>query len=81
MYYLCTMKNETEIKTILLDKGYIEGENPNEYIKDIWTIRLDSEYIEVFNIPREDEIFPLYARVNNEKINDVLEDIDRLSNL
>lgn len=36
---------------ILLNKGYKKTDNPNEYEKNGWIIRLDGDNIEVFNDP------------------------------
>lgn len=79
MYYLCIMKNENDMETILLEHNFIKGENPNEYIRDIWTIRIDDDYLEAFNSPTEDEIFPVYVKIHKERINDLLEDINEFS--
>lgn len=33
---------------LLLNKGFIKTENPNEYKKDDWTVRWDSFNLEVY---------------------------------
>ena len=39
------------MEELIMKEGFLKSENPNEYVKDKWTIRLDVELIEVFNDP------------------------------
>ena len=43
------------MKELLKQNGYVLGENPNEWVKGNWTIRLDEDYIEAFEDLSEPE--------------------------
>lgn len=36
---------------ILINRGFIKTENPNEYVRRDWTIRISGDIIEAFNDP------------------------------
>ena len=36
---------------ILTNRGFIKTENPNEYVRRDWTIRINDDIIEAFNDP------------------------------
>ena len=81
MPYLCTMKNENDMDTILKEHGFVPTENTSEYVKGVWTIRIEGDYIEAFDSPEDDDIRAVYVKVHKERIYDVLEDINKLSSL
>lgn len=81
MPYLCTMKNENDMDTILKEHGFVPTENTSEYVKGVWTIRIEGDYIEAFDSPEDDNIRAVYVKVHKERIYHVLEDIDTLSSL
>ena len=75
------MKNENDMDTILKEEGFINNENPQEYVRGIWTIRIEDDYLEAFNSDDQDEIPHVYVKVHNEKIHDLLEDINNFDNI
>ena len=36
---------------ILTNRGFIKTENPNEYVRRDWTIRINDDILEAFNDP------------------------------
>lgn len=80
MSYLCIMKNENDMDMIFAKHGFLPGEEPNEYIRDTWTIRLVDQNIEVFNADTDKN--PVYVSGNLTMINliSLFEEIDYLSN-
>ena len=36
---------------LLMNKGFLKTENPNEYVKNNWTIRINNDTVEAFNDP------------------------------
>ena len=76
MSYLCIMKNENEMDTILTTNGFKPTENPNEYVRDTWIIRIDGDFLEAFNTLPEEEELQIYARVSKERFFDLLDDIN-----
>ena len=36
---------------ILINRGFIKTENPNEYVRRDWTIRISDDILEAFNDP------------------------------
>ena len=63
---------------ILLNKGYKKTDNPNEYEKNGWIIRLDGDKIEVFNDPDKVPGKYYYNSINNIAIELILLAIDKL---
>jgi hypothetical protein len=57
--------------------GFLSTEDPNEYVKGNWIIRLEDEYIEVFSNP--DKVIKAmyyYGKIDKVDIDAVLQDIE-----
>lgn len=79
MYYLCTMKNENDMEMILKRNGFIPTENPNEYVRGTWTIRLENNKIEVFNSSEDVKPVYLFEDIRKIDIYQLFEEINYVS--
>lgn len=59
---------------ILKENGFTITENPNEYVKDDWTIRLENNKIEAFN--SFDSINPKYIFTEDKMLNQIIREIN-----
>lgn len=77
MSYLCIMKNENDMDTILKERGFILSENPNTYWRGNWTIIIDGDDIEAYTINPIQGQYP-FVHTGKANLCDVLDDIDLL---
>lgn len=59
---------------ILKENGFTMTENPNEYVKDDWTIRLENNKIEAFN--SFDSVDSKYIFTEDKMLNQIIREIN-----
>lgn len=64
------------MKKLIMDRGFIETENPNEYVRGDWTIRFDEKSIEVFNDPDKATGVYYITSILRRELEEILDEID-----
>lgn len=67
---------------VLLNKrGFLETENPNEYVRGHWTIRINNDFIEVFNDPELSKGRYYSGPINKVDLEQLIDEIDEFIKL
>ena len=66
---------------ILMNRGFIKTENPNEYVRRDWTIRINGDIIEAFNDPDKNKGLYYSGPVKLVDIEQLLIEIDEFIKL
>lgn len=61
---------------VITDYGFSPSENENEYVKGDWTIRIEDDNVEVFNIPHVGTGRYYFGPINKVDIKQLLEEIN-----
>ena len=61
---------------ILMDRGFIKTENPNEYVRRDWTIRIIDDTVEAFNDPDKNKGLYYSGPVKLVDIEQLINEID-----
>ena len=67
--------------TILRENRFIQDTNPNIWIRNDWTIRLEGETIEIFNDPDKMPGKYYYGPIGKIDLEQIIKDIDYFENL
>ena len=67
------------MESILMNRGYIKSDIPNEWKKNDWTIRLQDDHIEIFNNPDKNEGKYYYGPIKKVDIEQLLIEIDEFN--
>lgn len=63
----------------LVNRGYIKGENPNEWFRGNWTIRYLGNEIEIFeNVDKVKSAKYYKTKINEIDLETILDEIDEL---
>ena len=79
--YLCIIKIREYMNDILMNRGFIKTENPNEYVRRDWTIRINGDIIEAFNDPDKNKGLYYSGPVKLVDIEQLLIEIDEFIKL
>lgn len=63
------------MEEMIINEGFIQSENINEYVKGDWTIRLDKDIIEVFDNPEKGSGIYYCGPIKKVDLQAVLDDI------
>ena len=66
---------------ILMNRGFIKTENPNEYVRRDWTIRISDDILEAFNDPDKNKGVYYSGPIKKIDLEQLIDEIDEFIKL